>query len=139
MTIRQSHRNEQHPSIPEKVYRILAWLTNPDSQHALLLYGPGGSGKSLAFWEAIEQLKQMTPAERPLPKEVTLLQEGVSTVVFTLRALHEHLWEHHHFSHHGHNHNNILEGKTVIIVMSDHLPHGMADLLCADVMKFERE
>jgi hypothetical protein len=122
-----SHSQQQHPSIPEKVYYILSWLTNPSSKHSLILYGPGGSGKSVALWEAIEQLKQMTPRDRPIPKTVSMLHEGHNNNIFTLA---EHYWNHSE---------NILEGKTIIVVTTSHLPHGMADLLSADVLKFERE
>lgn len=131
-----SSQGNHHQSIAEKVYKILAWFTNPDSKRALILYGPMASGKTVAFWEAIEQLKGWAPEQRPLPKEITLLQEGISFLVFNLP---EHLEQNNNFSHYEHAHNNILEAKTVIMVKSHSLPHGMADLLWADTLKFQRE
>lgn len=133
MTHRHSHDSSQHhPSIPEKVYNILAWLTSPSTRNALVLYGPIASGKTIAFWEAIKQLKEMTPRDRPIPKEVHLLTEGQSFMVYTMK-------EHHHERYHYEYQDNILDQKTIIMITSDRIPGGMADLLSANVMKFERE
>lgn len=113
----------EHPSIPEKVYKLLVWFTNPDARSALVLYGPTNSGKTVALWEAIEQLKRMTPEDRHIPKEITLYQEGLSFLIFKLS---DHT-------------DSVLGEKTILVVTADRLPQGMAQLLCADKMKFERE
>ncbi len=132
MTHNHSHGSAQHPSIPEKVYNILAWLTSPSTRNALVLYGPIASGKTVAFWEAINQLKQINLRDRPIPMEVHLLTEGQSFMVYTMK---EHHREHDQYDYQ----HNILGQKTIIMVTSDRIPGGMADLLFADVMKFERE
>jgi hypothetical protein len=159
-----THSRQHNSSISEKVYRILAWLTSPDSRRALILYGRMGSGKSASVWEAIEQLKGMTPQDRPIPKEITLFQEGISFLIFNLPEYEEnhHFYqsfqkyvraahigsgsaglvntvENSNYYHQEHIEQNILESKTIIIVTADRLPNGMADLLWADTMKFERE
>ena len=125
------HHHDHHHSIAEKIYKILAWLTDPHSKSALILYGPMASGKTVAFWEAIEQLKQMSLRDRPMPKEVHLFTEGQSFMVYNM--------EEHHHPHHHHYEENILDQKTIIMVTSDRIPGGMADLLMANVMKFEHE
>ncbi len=117
-----------HPSIPEKVYNLLIWLTDPDSHSALVLYGPGGSGKSIALQIAIQQLAEMSPLDRHIPKEVFVLEEGHTSKVFSLSENTIYDYE-----------ENILDSKTIIVVTSDRLPGGMAELLCAHKMKFERE
>lgn len=131
-----STSQNNHHSIPEKVYKILAWLTNDRSKRSLVLYGPMASGKTVAFWEAIEQIKNWTPEQRPIPKEVSMVQEGFTNVVFKLS---EEYQQYYYFQHQDHTHNNILEAKTVILVTTYHLPQGMADLLWADTLKFEHE
>jgi predicted AAA+ superfamily ATPase len=104
-----SSQANYHQSIPEKVYKILAWLTNPDSKRALILYGPMASGKTVSFWEAIEQLKAMNLRDRPIPKEVHLFTEGQTFMVYNME-------EHHHHEHRHNYEENILEQKTIIML-----------------------
>lgn len=122
----------QHPSIPEKVYYLLVWLTNPEAKSSLILYGPPASGKSVAIKEAINQLEDMRLNDRHLPKEVSILERGLSETVYWAQNTH-------HMSEYIIHSENLLENRTIIVVTAEYIPEEMAELLVADSMKFEYE
>ena len=114
-----------HPSIPSKVKRIVDWLLDDSSQHILILYGEMATGKSAAFWLAIEQIAEIEGNNINLvPCDIYLIAEGKSHIAFKSSFEDEEFY---------------TDSKTVMILTTPILPLGMADLLSADTMKFEKE
>ena len=126
----EHEHEDHHHSIAEKVYKLLVWLTNPDSNDCLVLYGPMASGKTVALKEALYQLERMKEHhDRYIPESVSSLQEGKLNKVFEV-------YQH---EYHYHSDTHLLPTKTIVIITSHNIPRDMPYLLHADVLKFEHE
>jgi hypothetical protein len=111
----------EHESVPGKAQRIYEWLIDYDAARTLIIYGDSSSGKSTAFWQAIGILR--CNQREDCPHHIYKFQGGNTITAFELDE----------------NETDYAEERTVIILTTTSLPFGMAELMNADTMYFERE